>query len=78
MVHVPYNGPSAAIAAVASGDAQAMVVSVGTGLPLAQGGRVRPLAVFNDRRSPQLPEVPTAKEQGFPNVEIGHWAGLLM
>ncbi len=77
MVHVPYNGPSVAIAAVASGDAQAMVVSVGTGLPLAQSGRVRPLAVFNDRRSPQLPEVPTAKEQGFTAVNLSAWIGLL-
>jgi tripartite-type tricarboxylate transporter receptor subunit TctC len=77
MVHVPYNGPSAAITAVASGDAQAMVVSVGTGLPLAQGGRIRPLAVFNDRRSPQLPEVPTAREQGFAAVDLSAWIGLL-
>ena len=38
VVHVPYNGPSAAIAAVASGDAQAMIVSIGAGLGLAQSG----------------------------------------
>jgi tripartite-type tricarboxylate transporter receptor subunit TctC len=77
MVHVPYNGPSAAITAVASGEAQAMVVSVGTGLPLAQAGRIRPLAVFSDRRSPQLPDVPTAKEQGFTAVDLSAWIGLL-
>ena len=76
MVHVPYNGPSAAIAAVASGDAQAMIVSVGTGLPLAQSGRIRALAVFNDRRSPQLPDVPTAAEQGFSTVDLSAWIGL--
>ena len=77
MVHVPYSGPSAAITAVASGDAQAMIVSVGTGLPLAQSGRIRALAVFSDRRSPQLPNVPTAKEQGFADVSLSAWIGLL-
>ena len=51
MVHVPYNGPSAAIVAVANNDAQAMIVSVGTGLPLMQSGRIRALTVFGDRRS---------------------------
>ena len=48
-VHVPYNGPAAAIAAVATGDAQAMIVSVGTGLPLAriQNERVYQRNVFD-------------------------------
>ena len=77
MVHVPYNGPAAAIAAVATGDAQAMIVSVGTGLPLAQSGKVRPLAVFGGRRSPQLPAVPTAGEQGLGAVDLSAWIGLL-
>ncbi len=77
MVHVPYSGPSAAITAVAGGDAQAMIVSVGTGLPLAQSGRIRALAVFSDRRSPQLPDVATANEQGFSDVNLNAWIGLL-
>jgi tripartite-type tricarboxylate transporter receptor subunit TctC len=77
MVHVPYSGPSAAINAVASGDAQAMIVSVGTGLPLAQSGRIRALAVFSTRRSPQLPDVPTAGEQGFAEFSLSAWIGLL-
>jgi tripartite-type tricarboxylate transporter receptor subunit TctC len=77
MVHVPYNGPSAAIVAVASNDAQAMIVSVGTGLPLAQSGRIRALAVFGDRRSPQLPDLPTAREQGLAGIDLSAWIGLL-
>ncbi|HQR10703.1 MAG TPA: tripartite tricarboxylate transporter substrate binding protein [Casimicrobiaceae bacterium] len=77
MVHVPYGGPSAAIAAVASGDAQTMIVSVGTGLALAQSGRIRALAVFGNRRSPQLPDVPTAAEQGFTESDLSAWIGLL-
>ena len=75
-VHVPYNGPTAAIAAVAGGDAHAMIVSVGTGLPLARGGRVRPIAIFSARRAPQLPDVPTAAEQSLPGVDLSAWIGL--
>jgi tripartite-type tricarboxylate transporter receptor subunit TctC len=77
-VHVPYNGPSAGIAALASGDAQAMIVSVGTGLPLAKAGRVRPIAVFSERRAPQLPDVPTAAEQGNGQgrIDLSAWIGL--
>jgi tripartite-type tricarboxylate transporter receptor subunit TctC len=74
--HVPYNGPAAAIAAVAKGDAQAMIVSIGTGLPLAQAGRVRPLVVFADRRSPLLPDVPTATEQGLGRHDLSAWIGI--
>ena len=77
IVHVPYNGPAAAIAAVAGGDAQAMIVSVTTGLPLAQGGRIRPLVVFSDRRAPQLPDVPTARELRLAVVDLSSWIGLL-
>ena len=77
LVHVPYNGPAAGIAAVAGGDAQMMVVSITTGLPLAQGGRVRPLAVFGDRRSVLLPGVPTAAEQGMGAVDLAAWIGLM-
>lgn len=77
MVHVPYNGPSAAIAAVASGDAHAMIVSIGTGLPLAQEGRVRPLVLFGVRRSALLPDVPMAAEQGLAHIDLSAWIGLL-
>jgi len=77
LVHVPYNGPAAGIAAVAGGDAQMMVVSITTGLALAQGGRVRPLAVFSDRRSPLLPAVPTAAEQGATALDLAAWIGLV-
>ncbi|MEO8136568.1 MAG: tripartite tricarboxylate transporter substrate-binding protein [Betaproteobacteria bacterium] len=51
-------------------DAERDFVPVGTGLALAQGGRIRPLAIFGQRRSPQLPEVPTAAEQGYPQIDL--------
>lgn len=76
-VHVPYNGPAAAIAAVAAGDVQAMIVSVTTGAGPAQSGRVRPLAVFAAARSPLYPEVATAAEQGYAAIDLSAWIGLV-
>jgi len=77
IVHVPYNGPAAAIAAVASGEAQAMIVSVTTGLASYQGGRVRGLATFARGRSPLLTEVPTAAEAGLGDIDLTAWIGLM-
>ena len=46
-------------------------------LPLIKAGRVRAIAVANKRRIPQLPDVPTLGEAGYPDVEIAAWHGLL-
>ena len=77
LVHVPYNGPAAAIAGVASGDAHLMIVSVTGGAGAAQTGRVRPIAIFAHERSPLFPDVATAAEQGEGAIDLTAWAGLV-
>lgn len=77
LAHIPYNGPAAGIAAVASGEAQAMIVSVTTGIGAAQAGKVRALALFAAKRTPLLPDVPTAAEAGFGDVDLSAWIGLV-
>ena len=77
MVHVPYNGPAAGIAAVASGDTQMMIVSVTGAAGAAQAGKVRPIAVFAHARSPLFPNVPTAGEQGAGKVDLTAWLGIV-
>jgi len=77
LVHVPYNGPAAAIAGVASGDAQMMIVSVTGGAGAAQSGRVRPIAIFAHERSPLFPDVATAAEQGEAAIDLTAWAGIV-
>jgi len=49
---------------------QMMIVSITTGLPLAQAGRVRPLVVFSADRSPLLPGIPTAGEAGLKDLDL--------
>ncbi len=77
IVHVPYNGPAAAITAVGSGEAQAMIVSVTTARGLAQAGKIRALALFAAKRTPLLPDVPTAAEAGLGDIDLSAWIGLV-
>src|SRR5207244_1695187 len=50
---------------------------LGDALPQAQSGSIRVLAVSSERRSPQLPDVPTISESGFPGFRASAWNGLM-
>jgi tripartite-type tricarboxylate transporter receptor subunit TctC len=77
IVHVPYRGAAAAMTALLAGDVDIMVDSVPPSLPHIRAGKVRALAVTSARRVPQLPEVPTMIESGFPDFEINGWSGVV-
>jgi len=76
IVHVPYRGAAAAMTALIAGDVDMLVDSVPPSLPHIRAGRVRALAVTTRERVPQLPEVPTMIESGFPGFEISGWSGV--
>ncbi len=65
--HVPYKGDSDALSAMLGGHIQ-VLVGASTILPYVASGKVRILASLGDRRSPDLPDVPTLKESGYPVV----------
>lgn len=73
MEHVPYKGTNESLPAMLAGDVHAMFDT----LPLMQGpirdGLVKPLAVTTPSRVPQLPEVPTLAEIGYPDIQIVTW-----
>jgi tripartite-type tricarboxylate transporter receptor subunit TctC len=75
-VHVPYKGAAPAQAALAAGEVDFMCDSVGFSQPMVQAGRMRGLAVTAARRSPAVPDVPTAAEEGVPGVEAYIWTGI--
>lgn len=71
---VPYDGGAPAVAAAASGETVAAVS--GLGEALSQGSAVRILAVMNDERHPDAPDVPTAEEAIGTELIFGGWGGI--
>lgn len=73
VVHVPYKGAGAVLADLMAGQVQILVSTVTTVLPYIQSGKLRPLMVLSDQRSPALPDVPKASEVGLPNMTMDFW-----
>ena len=78
MTHVPYKGAAPALTDVAGGQVPAMMVDMAAGAGFIKGGKVRPLAVANAKRLPQLPDVPTFAELGIKNVEAAALVGMVV
>lgn len=78
LVHVPYRGAAPALADVVSGQVPAMMVDLAAGASFIKSGKVKPLAVANAVRLPQLPDVPTFAELGYKNVEAAALVGLVV
>ena len=77
MQHIPYRGGAPAIQSLIAGQTEFSALSPLVSLPQIQAGSVRALAVSSLTRYPQLPEVPTVAESGFPGFEALQWVGLL-
>ena len=77
MVHIPYRGAAPALTDLAGGQVNAMMVDLAAGAGFIKGGKVRPLAVANPTRLPQLPDVPTFAELGFKGVEASAQVGIV-
>lgn len=77
LTHAPYRGAAPALADVAGGQVPVMMVDLAAGAGFIKGGKVRPLAVANATRLPQLPDVPTFAELGLPKVEAAALVGMV-
>ncbi len=77
MQHIPYRGGAPAVASVIAGQTEFSALSSLVTLPHIQAGSLRALAVGSLTRYPQLPDVPTVAESGFPDFEAVQWVGLL-
>lgn len=76
LMHVPYKGSAAWVAAVAGGEVALGITSILTAEPLVKAGKLRSMAVTSAHRSPAVPDVPTMIESGLPGFEANLWAGL--
>lgn len=76
--HVPYKGTGPALQALTSGETHYIFNNIGVSQPLVQAGRLRGLAVTGEKRSPALPDIPTAGELGIRGLEDAYtWLGML-
>ena len=75
-VHIPYRGGSPLITAVLANEVQFTLDNLVIFLPHVQAGKLRALAVASPTRLPQLPDVPTFAELGFPALNQPSWTGI--
>lgn len=77
VVHVPFDGGGPAAVAVAGNNVEAVPVSAQEVQTYVEGGMVKILCSFSPERLPELPDVPTAAECGYPNSQMTVFRGFL-
>jgi tripartite-type tricarboxylate transporter receptor subunit TctC len=77
IIHVPYKGVTQAMVGMIGNEVDMVVIGIPTSLQHIQSGKVRALAVLSERRLPELPDVPTAREAGIDQLETSIWYGLM-
>lgn len=77
MTSVSYRGTSQAITDVIAGHIPTMFVPLPEALPQAESGKIRIIAISDDKRSHEVPDVPTISESGYAGYRGVSWNGLL-
>jgi tripartite-type tricarboxylate transporter receptor subunit TctC len=78
ITHTPYQGESPAVIAAVGGHITGVLVNVFSVAPFVKSGRLRGLAVTSPQRDALVPEVPTSREVGLPEIEAINWAGYVV
>lgn len=77
VVHVPYRGTAPMLSGILAGEVQAVADPSTTVLPHIQADKLRAIAIAGNKRHPQLPDVPTVVEAGFPKLQSPFWLGVV-
>ncbi len=77
MIHVPYKSGSAGLTDLMAGNVNMMFDQMYSAIPGIQSGKLRPIAITSQHRSPLLPDVPTFAQAGYPKVEVLNWQGIV-
>jgi tripartite-type tricarboxylate transporter receptor subunit TctC len=78
MQHVPFAGSPPALQQVMAGQIPVMFDGMATTKPQAAAGKVQVLGIAAKARSPQMPNVPTMAEQGYPEMDYSNWIGVIV
>jgi tripartite-type tricarboxylate transporter receptor subunit TctC len=77
LTHIPYKGTGPQLTDLLAGRLEAASVGAAAILPHIKAGKLRCIATGSTQRLPQLPDVPTVAESGFPGFEMTQWYGML-
>ena len=77
MTHIPYKGSAQAMPDLLGGRIQCYFTGIVVAGPHLKSGKIRALAIASEKRSPEMPDLPTFAESGFPGFEIGFWFSLV-
>src|SRR5688572_25779281 len=74
--HIPFKGAAPAMQELVVGRIDMMLDQLSTALPHIRSGKLRAVAVTTPERVPAIPDVPTTREQGYPQLETTNWNSL--
>jgi tripartite-type tricarboxylate transporter receptor subunit TctC len=77
-VAIPFKGTNESNLCVVSEQCLFTISDGGPAVPLVKGGKTRALAVTGSERSPELPDVPSMAEAGYPDIDTHLWSGFFV
>ena len=77
-VAIPFKGSNESNLCVVSGQCLFTISDGPPAIPLVKGGKSRALAVTGSERSPEIPDVPSMAEAGYPEVDTQLWSGFFV
>jgi tripartite-type tricarboxylate transporter receptor subunit TctC len=75
-VMIPYKSSNEMMLSIAAEQTLYAFADGPPTVPLVQGGKIRAIGVTGDKRAPELPDVPSMAESGFPDVDVYLWSGV--
>jgi tripartite-type tricarboxylate transporter receptor subunit TctC len=76
--HVPYKGTASALTELLGGFVPMFIGDLPAPLPHVKSGKLRAIVVTGETRTSLLPDVPTAREQGYPGLQATNWYGVMV
>lgn len=75
--HIPYKSATFGLVGAMSGEVDLVITVASSAVPYVDAGKMRPLAVLDQKRVSSMPNVPTSKEAGIPDLLAVNWYPLV-